>query len=609
MTEELFTLRSDLVLVEQDGRTIIKDPVAGTYARIATAELRIAREFDGRSTLAQIQERLRASRRGVVALDKLERFRDRLRDLDFLVGSRGNLSWARRSPIGGLSLGPLARIVVIPLFGFDPDRLLTFLASRLRFIASRGFVLFSVLLGLLAADAVASSFDDLSAELAVVGLSTRTLMVVWLVSLASFAWHELGHGLATKLFGGEVRRTGVVLYYFMIVFYTDCSDAWLFTKRRQMLVIAAGAWATLLLFSISAIVWRATMPGSALHEAALIFLAFNATASLGTLLPLARGDGYHMLSTGLGVPNLRPRAFALARAELLELFGHPSPDPPPKGRDRRILIAYGAFAIPAIVATFLFFGARIATFLFEHLGGWAAVLIAVVLSLRLDVPRRLRDRLFGVAETRSKKRSLLMWIAAGAIFVIPWSASISGPFEIVSLTPGAARATEAGIVRSIRVQSGDRVERGAPLATIATATGTVAISAPASGVIVSSATDLAQRSGARVDAGEVIAEVFDPSAAVARIHIPEHELGDIAIGQTVMLRSYLDPSGAISGEVSGVEPAITGGAGVVLVPVGGASVKAGASGMAKIDCGWGVIGSILYRRLSRAMFVRLWSWW
>ena len=70
------------------------------------------------------------------------------------------------------------------------------------------------------------------------------------------ALHELGHGFATRVWGGEVHEIGIMFLVFMPVPYVDASAASAFRDRRKrMLVGAAGIIVELFLASVALFVW------------------------------------------------------------------------------------------------------------------------------------------------------------------------------------------------------------------------------------------------------------------------------------------------------------------------------------------------------------------
>ena len=70
------------------------------------------------------------------------------------------------------------------------------------------------------------------------------------------ALHELGHGLAVKAWGGEVREIGVSLLLLVPVPFVDASAASAFPeKHRRVLVGAAGIMVELFLAALALFVW------------------------------------------------------------------------------------------------------------------------------------------------------------------------------------------------------------------------------------------------------------------------------------------------------------------------------------------------------------------
>jgi putative peptide zinc metalloprotease protein len=117
--------------------------------------------------------------------------------------------------------------------------------------------------------------------------------------------HELGHALACKHFGGEVRELGFMLLVFAPCLYCDVSDAWrLPSKWRRIAVSAAGIGVEMVLAAIATIIWWYAQPG----VVQLVALNIMIICSVNTLLingnPLLRYDGYYVLSDLLEIPNL-----------------------------------------------------------------------------------------------------------------------------------------------------------------------------------------------------------------------------------------------------------------------------------------------------------------
>jgi putative peptide zinc metalloprotease protein len=140
-------------------------------------------------------------------------------------------------------------------------------------------------------------------------LSPQNLFLLWLTYPLLKVVHELGHGLFTKAWGGDVHEFGVIFMLGTPLPYVDASAATAFkTKRQRMLVSAAGMAVELFLAAIALLIWinlEAGLLKDILYNVILI-------GSVSTLFfngnPLMRYDGYHLLTDAIDQPNLASRA-------------------------------------------------------------------------------------------------------------------------------------------------------------------------------------------------------------------------------------------------------------------------------------------------------------
>jgi len=143
------------------------------------------------------------------------------------------------------------------------------------------------------------------------------------------------------------------------------------------------------------------------------------------------------------------------------------------------------------------------------------------------------------------------------------------------------------------------------------------IKAPMSGQVVTPAHELQKLLGTQLPRGTSIMELVEPRALVARVEVPESEFGDVSLGQDVALRSFQYPDATFSGVVDTIEPQVT----QVnefssFVPVltriedaRWALLRIHTKGRAKIALGSSPLGYVLYRRVLRSTFVKVWSWY
>jgi putative peptide zinc metalloprotease protein len=143
---------------------------------------------------------------------------------------------------------------------------------------------------------------------------TRLLKLRYVVLMALCypfvkALHELGHALAVRVWGGEVREMGVALMMLIPVPYVDASAASGFKARhRRVIVGAAGIMVELLLAAIAGLLWLNVEDGE-VRDVAFVVMAIG---GISTVLfngnPLMRLDGYFVLCDALEIPNLGTRA-------------------------------------------------------------------------------------------------------------------------------------------------------------------------------------------------------------------------------------------------------------------------------------------------------------
>lgn len=210
-----------------------------------------------------------------------------------------------RQKLKGKIWSPLA--VRIPMW--DPDDFLTRTAPFVRPLFSRtalvlwlALVIAGIILAVMHFDAITSNIFDKV-------LSVENLFVLWLVYPVVKAFHELGHGYAVKLRGGEVHEIGIMLLVLIPVPYVDASASSGFrSKHDRMLVGGIGIMTELAIATLALIVWLNVEPGPT-HV-----VAYNAMliGGVSTLLfngnPLLRFDGYYVLADWLEIPNLGTRS-------------------------------------------------------------------------------------------------------------------------------------------------------------------------------------------------------------------------------------------------------------------------------------------------------------
>ncbi|OIN05620.1 hypothetical protein BFR47_05370 [Oceanisphaera psychrotolerans] len=221
--------------------------------------------------------------------------------------------------------------------------------------ASRGFVWLTLAALLLGLVEVSRQWDRFTATL--VDLFSLQGVLAYGVTLVCVKFlHELGHAYTAKRYGCRVPTMGIAFLVMFPMAYTDVNDAWKLPQQKQRLRVGAAGILTELTIAAWATLCWTLLPDGVLRNGAFLLAT---TTWLSTLAinasPFLRFDGYFLLMDALELPNLHPRAFALARWRLREgLFalGEPQPEVFPARRHRMLLLfAWGTWLYRLIVFT------------------------------------------------------------------------------------------------------------------------------------------------------------------------------------------------------------------------------------------------------------------
>lgn len=278
-------------------------------------------------------------------------------------------------------------------------------------------------------------------------------------------FHELGHAYTATRYGCRVPTMGIALVLMVPMLYSDTSDAWKLTSRRQRAAIgAAGMVVECALAAVAIFTWSFLEDGVA---RSLMFIMATTSLMLGAginLNPCMRFDGYYVLSDVLGVPNLHDRAFAFGRWHLRRLlFGLETPMPEPVAPARRRFLIGFAWAV-WMYRLMLFLGIAFVVyhFFFKLLG---LILFAIEIGwfILLPIMRELNAWWMLRGVVRERKR---VWVSVGAaislvaLLFIPWSDRISLPALLESTPHATIYAPMPGRIVKLALTEGRQVEKG-----------------------------------------------------------------------------------------------------------------------------------------------------
>jgi putative peptide zinc metalloprotease protein len=293
---------------------VVEDRLNGRYHRFDRKAWRIIHLLDGTLNLEQLWHRL-ASEAGAdtPSQEDILALLGQLHSLDLLAsGSLPDLAEAARRERSQSRqrrwqryMNPLALRFRL----FDPDRFLVRAVRVLEPILNRRGAVLWLAWVLPAVVLAASHWRELTSNFGERLLALDNLALLWLIFPLVKALHEIGHGVACRLRGGEVHDMGVMLLIFLPVPYVDASSSWAFAnKRDRVLVGAAGMLVELAVAAGAFYLWLWLQPGTAKAIAYDVAVLASVTTVLFNGNPLLRYDGYYIASDALEIPNLSQRA-------------------------------------------------------------------------------------------------------------------------------------------------------------------------------------------------------------------------------------------------------------------------------------------------------------
>jgi len=125
------------------------------------------------------------------------------------------------------------------------------------------------------------------------------LLLVLGLTVASAAFHEIGHAAACRYGGGKPGGMGAGIYLVWPAFYTDVTDAYRLPRRSRLRTDLGGIYFNAFVAVLTLGIWLATG-----IEALLLLIAVQMLEIVKNLSPVIRADGYHILSDATGVPDL-----------------------------------------------------------------------------------------------------------------------------------------------------------------------------------------------------------------------------------------------------------------------------------------------------------------
>ncbi|NOZ24210.1 MAG: biotin/lipoyl-binding protein [Planctomycetes bacterium] len=475
LTKQKFTVRRDLEITEQEHRGekfyVIKDPLALRYFRLSELEFSVFQLMDGTSNVDDIKAKIEAEFDDVeLDVQTILNFAYQLKSINFLerVFAREDRVLYERAQERKKMLtlwAKLKNILFIKFALVDPDRFFEWSRPYMRIFFTRYFVVFCVMLFGFAFWELFHRFGNRVPWEQLFTLEPRNLMYFWIVFVVTKICHEIGHGVTCKHYGGEVHEMGFLLLVLMPCLYCDVSDAWIFKKRYQrLLVSAAGIVTELILAAMACLVWAFSDIALVKGLAYRMMLLCSISTVLFNANPLMKFDGYYMLSDYLEIPNLRARSTQYFAGYLKETFlGIEQPKTQISEEDASLYLVYG-FGSTIWIWMLMFSICAVMLHKFYALGLW--ITATTIIGMFVMPIRKMFVFVFEHrTEVKVKRRNLAITgvIMLGFLYVgcfVRLDTWVRSPFVVKPVTMEKMKATIQGYVSDFRVQEGQVVKKG-----------------------------------------------------------------------------------------------------------------------------------------------------
>ena len=350
----------------------------------------------------------------------------------------------------------------IPLF--QPHKFLTATAPFLSFLFKKKSWVVIALIGLIGLIFTARQWDEFLSTFMYFFTLEGFLFYTLTLTLIKML-HELGHAYTAHHFGARVPIMGLAFLLMFPVLYTDTTDAWRLTSRRQRVLIDAGGMIAEFAIACTALFLWSFLPDGPARSVAF----FTATTSWGLSLmvnlnPCMRFDGYYLLADLCGFQNMQASGFELARWKMRKtLWGLNNPKPFTLSRRKEsILLTYAYTTWAYRVFLFVAIGLLAYHFLPKPFG---VLFFAFILSSFIAAPiwRELKQWFNGGRElfTSGRARTTLsLGLAALWLFLWPWQTRITAPALIRPALHTEIYALSPAQIDHIHIRNGDSVSQG-----------------------------------------------------------------------------------------------------------------------------------------------------
>lgn len=444
------------------------DPLRATYFRLQWPESEILSSWTPGMTATAFVEHLNSTFNTRLAVGDIAETIEYLQK-NQLTESDARGSWHHYHSVAAAGQHSLLQSLVhnylffrIPLF--HPQSFLQRWLPAVSFLFSKSFLIIYSAAVICGGYFISRQWDDFAAMFHQVE-KLPGLAIYGSVLLVLKAIHELGHAFTAVRYGCRVPTMGVAFMLGAPVFYTDTTDSWRLTNRRERLaIVGAGVAAEFIVAGIALLLWPFLGDGLPREICFALLTTSLVTSVLINLNPFMRYDGYYALSDYLDVPNLQTRAFTLARWRLREwLFalGHAPPETFTP-RLQRILTGYALWTWVYRVTLFTAIAALVYAMVLKVLGIFLG-LFEIVVFLALPVMRELKEWWGLRSEICLQRRGMATAAAVAAVVAllfIPWMHHVETTAVLVAGNEAPVHVPAAAKIDAVYIVDGQIVTEG-----------------------------------------------------------------------------------------------------------------------------------------------------
>ncbi|HKA23951.1 MAG TPA: biotin/lipoyl-binding protein [Candidatus Eisenbacteria bacterium] len=463
----------------------IRDPLTGDYYRQHPMTRELCLLLDGQRTPPQVLVEMgRRYPQYRFSRDFLEEALESLRRMNFLEDTfKRNLMLIERGRVerrGLLEPESLKNVLNIQLGIIDPLPTFRRIHPYVRFLFHRAYVVFAIAVFALCLGLIYDSRElfahNAAAMFTLQNATPLHLLILYATLFATIMAHEFGHGLCCYHYGGEPRRLGLLLMYFMPGMFCDVSDTYFFEKRWPRAATAlAGTYVEMQVFSLATFVWLLTNSDLLIHDIAYRVMLFAGISGfIFNMNPLIKLDGYYVLMSWLDIPRLRERSFEWVGARFRSLFTRDtSKVPRATRRERRVFLIYGLASMTysvLILTVVLRFLRHVFVGNFHETGVVIFLIIMLSMTKRYWIKAWKGMKLLALERAGFARRRVALTLggvaAAIVLFVMPLPYLPRHEASLDAFEALPVRAPVAGTISEVFVGEGDPVREGTVLARI-----------------------------------------------------------------------------------------------------------------------------------------------